>query len=317
MFRRYLRPAFFDAGRFFFCEEKMHTQNHAFQNAKNSGYSKSVSVERQFAGIAGVSSEESTFLKMTVEPKPLIVIDLKLKGALFNDSVFLDQSSLEKVLFAVVRPLAAVMEQLQATTGSSMTAVKVSRFDSQIVVLPKNVLSDRERLDFLGNFKKQLALIDDEMKILRRLAEYSGEKFEMAWFRDNIRPSEELLQMLNGVVALEQALAKTNTYLCLNGVRVDLPNISGLKLIKKVETSSDLVGTICCLNSKPSTIVVQSNQANQMVTLQAHGKGYIDELNQHFRIGHRVRVSYKPIINILKPAELIPTKGQLVEIDAV
>lgn len=297
----------------------MHTQNHGFQKTKvfrNFQSNKCVSDLQQFAGIAGVSSEDSQFVKLTAEPRPLAVIEIKLEGALFNDSVFLEKSSLEKVLLTVFRPLTAVMANLQANTGSSMAAFKVSKIDSQIVVLSRSVLSDEERFNFFDKFGEQLAAIEDEIKIVRQLAELPAEKFEMAWFRDGVRPSGELLQALKGIVALEQALAKTNTYFCMNGVRVDLPKISGLKLVKKAGISGDLVGTIRGLNSKPSTVVVQADQESRMVTLQALGKGYIDELNQKYRIGDRVRIAYEPTIDLLKPFEPIPGKGRLLQIDA-
>lgn len=297
----------------------MHTQNHGFQKTKvfrNFQSNKCIGDLQQFAGIAGASSEDSQFVKLTAEPSPLAVIEIKLEGALFNDAVFLERSSIERILLTVLRPLTAVMANLQARTGSSMAAFKISKIDSQIVVLPRSVLSDRERFNFFEKFGEQLAVIEDEIKIVRHLAELPAEKFGRVWFRDGVRPSGELLPALKGIVALEQALAKTHTYFCMNGVRVDLPKTSGLKLVKKAGCSRDLVGTIRGLNSKLSTIVVQADQESRMVTLQALGKGYIDELNQKFRIGDRVRIAYEPTIDLLKPFEPIPGKGRLLQIDA-
>ncbi len=288
-------------------------QDKVFQGSRvDAGKNRNTS--SRFAGIETQSFESSPWPHLTQQPVPLAVINIQLSGALLDQAVFIDKSALERVAVPILKKVSMVFKEMEKSFGTPVATLKISKTDSEIAILSANVLSASERGKFFPAVVEQLQLVFDELKVVALLAEMPADEFSRAWFINQVRPDPRLLHLLKSVLALAATLKKFKAHLVIDGQMIDLPCCTGLKFVKKGAIHGDVEGTLIGLGSRPAILSILTKEG-KTVAVRANGKGLINELNQTFRVGDQVKISYEPLVDLLKEYEKIPRKGRLVKID--
>lgn len=268
----------------------------------------------KFAGIETKTYESSPWRSLSQQPIPLAVIGIQLSGALLDQSVFIDKSALERVAVPVLKKVSLVFKEMESVFGMPVATLKVSKTDSEIAILSANILSPGERRGVFPAFMQHLQLVSDELKVVTMLAEMPAGKFSEAWFDKRVRPDPRLLRSLKSVLALAETLKKFKAFLVIDGQVIDLPCCTGMKLVKMGAIHGTVEGILVGLSVRPAILSVLTHDG-KTVMVRANGKGLVNELNQTFRVGDQVKISYEPMVNLLNEYEEIPRKGRLVAID--
>lgn len=297
-------------------EQNIQQVNPKIPKQKNNGNTgKKQSEPHRFAGIETERFESSVWPYLAGQPIPLATVDVKLSGALLEQTIFLDRSALERVAVPVLTKVSMVFREMERSLGMAVATLKISKTDSAIAILATNILSADERKEFLPTFMNQLQSVADELKVVVKLAEMPADSFSKTWFVDEVRPDPRLLRLLKAALELAAILKKFKAFLVIDGRVIDLPCCAGLKFTKRAAVHGQVVGTLTGLTSSPARVSVLTQRGEKTVVLRVQGKGLIDELNQTFRVGDRVKITYEPVVDLLQEFEGIPRKGYLINID--
>lgn len=267
----------------------------------------------EFAGIPATRSETGSLLKLENTPEPIVRIGLVLSGALFGDSIYLDKASIQLVAAPMLGKIAKMLNEFGL--GATYSVLRISEVDSEILVLGSSVRSKSERAMFTTEFSNEIGRAFNEVKVIAKLAGMPAEKFSQAWFSGKNIPDQAFLPALRAVLDLNRLLIKYGASLTIDGQVVALPDCSMLKTTKHAGVVSGVVGELAAIQSRPGIIALQMNGSAKTISLRATGNGYVDQLNREFTVGEAVRVSYEPVLDLLRPFEIIPSKGRLLSIE--
>jgi hypothetical protein len=266
-----------------------------------------------FAGIPATRSEASTLLRLEYEPEPLAKIGVLLAGALFANDLFFDKAAIQRVASPILGKAAKMFYEFGV--GAAYTVLRVSDADAEILVVGTSIRSTVERARFATEVDESIQRVADELKLLEELAAMPAEKFTQAWFNDLIHPDQIFLPALRAAFDLSRTLARCKAFLTIDGRVAALPECNMLKTSKRAGVLTGIVGELVSLNSQPGSVLVKVNNS-KLVALRATGKSYIDQLSRKYHIGDMVRVSYEPIVDLLRSFEATPSKGTLLEMDS-
>ena len=99
----------------------------------NSGNTdKKQSEPHTFAGIETECLESSVWPHLARQPISLATVDVKLSGALLDQTIFLDRSALERVAVPVLTKVAMVFREMERSLGMAVATLKISKTDSAI-----------------------------------------------------------------------------------------------------------------------------------------------------------------------------------------
>lgn len=265
-----------------------------------------------FAGISGTPTEASSFLRLDYEPKPLARVGVKLVGGLFSDSVYLERLAVQKIAAPILGQAEKVL--LSLGYGAAHTIFRVSAADAEVLVVGENIRSGPDRANFAAEFSDRLQSLADSSNLLRKLAAMPANDFYEAWFCRGIRPDPACLPALRAVFALAATLDKFRALLTVDRDAVVLPDCKSLVTKKQSSVHCGVVGTLVDICDNPGAVGVAVNHTTK-ISLRAPGKGYIAQLNQEFRVGDVVRIKYDPVVDLLQPFQVYPTRGNLKAIE--
>lgn len=265
-----------------------------------------------FAGIPATKTEASLFLKLAHAPVPLAKIGVKLEGGLFSDSLYFDRVAIQRIAAPMLGKTAKMF--LEFGVGAAYTVLRVSEIDSEIFVLGTNVHTTADRDRFAAEVDCSLQRAADEFELLSELAAMPADNFMNAWFDGAIRPDQNFLPALRAVLDLGRTLTNSKAFLTMDGEPVVLPVCKKLATKKRAGAMANVVGTLVGMDACPGSVVVKVDSSHT-VSVRAIGKGYVDQLNQRFRVGDLVRISYEPVIDLLQPFQTYPSKGTLLEME--
>lgn len=268
--------------------------------------------KQTFAGLPASRTEASQFLRLVHEPVPLAKIGLQLSGGLFSDSLFLDRAAIQCIASPVLGKAAKMF--LEFGVGAAYTVLRVSKTDSEIFVLGTNVNTTADRARFSAEVDNCLQRVSDEFRLISELAEMPADNFMSAWFDENIRPDPNSLPALRAALDLDRTLRSLKVILTMDGEPVTLPVSKQLATKKRAGAMTNVAGTLLGVDANPGSVVVKIDGAHT-VSVRATGKGYVDQLNKRFRIGDLVSICYEPVVDLLQPFKIYPSKGTLLEIE--
>lgn len=266
------------------------------------------------AGIQGTRTEASIFMELEYAPEPIVKIGLALPGGIFGDSIYLERSAIQHVVAPILTKIAKMLREFGVGTSYSM--LRLSETESEIIVCGTNSRSTADRIGFLSGLHASVGRAREELKLISQLAQMPAEKFSHAWFAKAIHPDQSYLNALRAVLDLSRVLTRCGAILIVDGQPLALPKCGMLQTTKHGGKISDVVGELAGLDSDPGIVVVKTNEGAKTIALRAIGKGFVDQLNQEFRLRDTVRVSFEPVIDMLRPFEALPSKGRLLAIAA-
>lgn len=267
-----------------------------------------------FAGIPASRTEASQFLRLAHAPVPLATIGVQLTGGLFSDSIFFDKTAIQRVAAPVLGKVAKMYFELGV--GAAYTVLRVAETDAEIFVLGTNVLTTQDRERFVTEVDSCLLRAADEFRLLSELAVMPADDFSHAWFDGEIRPDQNFLPALRAVLDLGRTLTKCKAILTMNGEPVALPVCNQLATKKCASAMADVVGTLVGIDASPGSVVVKIDSLHT-ISCRATGNGYVDQLNQRFRVGDLVSIAYEPVIDLLQPFKTYPSKGKLLQMEGM
>ncbi len=283
-------------------------KKHVDSNSKN----QKTKDKLAFAGIPALRTEASQFLKLAHAPVQLATIKVELEGGLFGDSVFLDKATIQRIAAPVLGKVAKMYFELGV--GAAYSVLRVSETDAEIFVLGANVHTTADRERFVAEVDNCLQRIADEFRLVSELAAMPADNFMVSWFDEEIGPDQNSLPALRAVLDLGRTLSNIKAFLTMDGEPVALPVCNQLATKKRAGVMANVVGTLVGIDACPGSVTVMVDSSHTLF-VRAPGKGYVDQLNQRFRVGDLVCISYEPVVDLLQPFKKYPSKGTLIEME--
>lgn len=273
---------------------------------------------KDFAGIETKHKPGSAWAELNQPPCSSGHVHFSDCGDLCADSYYLDHARLQKLAAPTMKIMNGLLRFLYNGGYKAEALFVVHPNGTEISIHSRYVGTSAQ----VKEFRQFFIQCTDRSWVTKKLVEYlanlASEKFDEVWCDGESQfPTEwELLNF--------SLLRKAGTFfsdhkltLVVDNEVLSLPSGIPFKTEKLVETPMELCGVLKDIASTTKRLVVEVHADGfpaTLVTLDAKGRGFVEQINQDFRIGDAVKIVFKPKVQLLKPREAIPTKGVLVSI---
>jgi hypothetical protein len=285
-----------------------HQQKNNSLDINNKQYKKQ---STSFLGNPARLLESSAWLQTAHEPISLATIGLQIPGAKSQNDIYIEKNALKKIAMPLVNSLGSVFEQMTIEFGTVAAVLRLSPAESEILVLAQHVQTLVQRENFVKTFFKKMEDVNAEAKLVEKLAKMTSMDFSDSWFVAGARPDPSMLVLLDASYKLERLLDRAGVELTVNGQVVELPSATAIKLQKEGAVPIECIGNLSGMSSKPQMLNVIYGNGGNALTLRATGKNYVEALSAECAIGDRIKVSYYPLVDLLKPFNEHTQRGRL------